>query len=529
MRTHIRWHDVLLGSLVLAAAGSVPWWPAYVCGERARRPSIKPQKDPLYQTWVARAKPLPEGKARSNVIAVLRRAIAEAKGVGADAAPNCEIHCLIVKLWTETGDFPGAIAATRIIPSDYNRALTLIDVAHAQVDAGDSAGARQTLDQLLLASSAGTRDPCYQTVALLNRSRASSAIPPIAGVCDVADHISRAYARAGDVRMALSLLRVAGESEFAVRGIAEAQALTGHLAGALQTVRVVPAAQRDWCLERLACETAELGRLREAFQIAASIRDPQLRTSALRQFSIVRNGGEIKHTVIYSLIQTYTAVVPDGLLRAARMVQLATERERSGDRRAALELLAHASRLAADDDLRIPQSFFVESPAFPFQSKSQLLSAIAEAQSRLGDADGALATVGVIRANWHDLLGGWGRPKQDPGEIECGWLLMRMAEAEMRTRSSTTVTAWIDRIESPMEKAFALAGVARGLIDQARNASAPLGVGVRVGVRATARSAQRLPRHVGIDFGNLAGGSCWVAKHLRQSAWNRPDAVGLAK
>ena len=126
----------------------------------------------------------------------------------------------IASAQADIGDIPGALSTMRRIGDAWYRASALVDIAQAQLEAGDSAGATRSIWEAVSAAALGSRD-VLDRYFLFRR-------------------IAQTQAAIGDIQGALSTAGSFGNRNTRFKilsAIAKGQATAGDISGALDTAR----------------------------------------------------------------------------------------------------------------------------------------------------------------------------------------------------------------------------------------------------------------------------------------------------
>jgi tetratricopeptide (TPR) repeat protein len=258
-----------------------------------------------------------------------------------------------------TGDLDGAFKTTELIDVD-DRDRALAGIAEVQTEAGNFAGALQTLSRI--------GDDWTEA--------------------ETGHEIALAQADAGklvDAGTTVRLIRNESYANFARRAIADHQVKAGDVDGALETLRGIPRpGSRIVAYFGIVNALADLGKMDEARRIldrelrpAVEIDDPAQRAIALRSLAVgLARIGEIEEAL------GIARGLDDPRERAYALQAIAEIHAEAGDRPAALGLLDEAATSA-------------KSAAAPDQGDA-ILSHAAEGYSDIGDFDRAAAIAATV-------------------------------------------------------------------------------------------------------------------------------------
>ncbi len=243
------------------------------------------------------------------------------------------------------------------------RVDVLCDIASAQAEAGDKAGARATVSKALQTAQK-IDDAHLHTAALSNIAAMQAEAEDIAGALQTAGKIDDAYNRPR-----------------ALSTIAAAQAEAGDIAGALQTAgKIDDAYNRPWALSTIAAAQAETGdkagaraTLAEALQTARKIGKAYNRAWALSTIAAA---------------QAETGDKAGARVTLAEALQTAGKIGKAYNRPRALSTIAAAQAEAGDIAGALQTAGKIDNAS----DRAWALSAIATAQAEAGDKAGASAT-----------------------------------------------------------------------------------------------------------------------------------------
>ena len=209
-------------------------------------------------------------QARRGATAAARKTLARARAVSE------EIDYGFAQ--AEAGDVVGARATARAIPDAATRAEAINAIAAAQLVAGDTGAAQETLAQALLA-----------TGAVTDAGRQSLLLSEIAGVQVKLGDRAGATASLDRALERARAIDTPDERERALSRIAVIQADAGRPAVALATTETITEpGQRTPALIRAAAAQAAAGEISRALATAAAIEDARYRTAALQEVALVQ-------------------------------------------------------------------------------------------------------------------------------------------------------------------------------------------------------------------------------------------------
>jgi len=325
----------------------------------------------------------------------------------------------------EVSDFERALTIARMIRDqlDY-RVLTLVRIATKQWKSGNTRGAERTLREAL--------DEVERTQAANPNSEAS-------GAHSMFLMIAVAQAALGDRGGALATIdRVyaiaakaddSGPREMLLQKLAMAQAQIGEIQAGLETARkMLPGHQRDFAFQVIADQQAQQGDPRGALETAATISDPTWRPVVLRRIAHAQStSGDAA-----GALETIDSIQGD-VERAEALAEVAFDQAVNVNATAA-QTLQLAWEVAKNAQGELPSHVFGE---------------IAVARGILGDMAGALEIVDGM--------------KDARSKV---WPLWNLTERMVAAGDARGALDLAEAQDAPEPKAYALLGLAQGLLDQ---------------------------------------------------------------
>ena len=316
-----------------------------------------------------------------------------------------------------------AMRAAGRIGDAYWRAMALGDIAGAQAQAGDEAGARGTFAE-----------------AVRVAGRIGAASRRATALADIVE----AQAQAGDIAGALRTAVRMGDAFLhvwvaALRDIVEAQAQAGDIAGALRTVgRIGGASAPAKALGDIAGAQAQAGDIAGALRTAVRIGRAFPRAGALRDIAGVQAqaGDEAGARGTFADAVRAAGRIRDAYFRAAALGDIAGVQAQAGDEAGARGTFADAVRVAG----RIRDA----------SARAGALGDIAGVQAQAGDEAGALRTVERIGvALWRagalgDIAGAQAQAGDIAGALRTAG---RIGDAFRRAVALAVIAGRIDRAE----------------------------------------------------------------------------------
>lgn len=158
--------------------------------------------------------------------------------------------------------------------------------------------------------------------------------------------------------------------------VAELYARMGDKVGMLATVQRIPIGDdRDMALRKAAEAQAESGDTRGALNTVAMIESPEYRDSALYRVARLQAKGDD----IHGAFETTTAITHRMMWKSFALTHIAEAQDARSDREAALQTLSQAEIFART----IPNA----------DERAETFGVIAQIQAKLGDTNGAAATI----------------------------------------------------------------------------------------------------------------------------------------
>ncbi len=329
------------------------------------------------------------------------------------------------------GDAKGALDTAGTIADEKIKAQALRGIAAARAEAGDRDGALQT--------AAGIRDPYLKAGTLRRIAVAPPILKDRAAALDI---LKQALDSAGAIQ---------GENEKAdaLGGITMAFLAAGDVKGAFRTVALIESAfagkplpevaatTRSEVLRAIAIAQARAGDSQRALQTAGTIATPYMQTSALAEIAVVQaeRGDQIAAGTTLRKAAQVASAIQDFAAKAPALLGIAQAQAKAGDRAAAIKTFRQARQtVRVSDDERY---------------KTDALMDLAMVQSGVGDFSGAVETAEGI---------------QDVYARAHAWRVIATAQGGNREQ----VLSWLAKDGSPVKKAYAILGIAEGLLQGKR-------------------------------------------------------------
>ncbi len=339
----------------------------------------------------------------------------------------------IALVQTKGGDLKGALDTADTIADEKIKAQTLRGIAAARAEAGDREGALQT--------AAGIRDPYLKAAALRKIAVAPAILKDRAAALDI---LKQALDSAGAIQ---------GETEKAdaLGGITMAFLAAGDVNGAFRTSALIASAfagkplpevaatTRSEVLRAIAIAQAQAGDSQRAFQTVGTIAVPYMQASALAEIAVIQaeRGDRIAAGATLRRALQVAAAIREFSAKAPALLGVAQAQAKTGDRAAAVKTFRQARQtVRVSDDERY---------------KTDALLDLAMVQSGAGDFSGAVETADGI---------------QDIYARAHAWRVVASAQGGRGNREQ--VLSWLARDGAPAKKAYALLGVAEGLLQGKR-------------------------------------------------------------
>lgn len=337
----------------------------------------------------------------------------------------------IALVQAKDGDAKGALGTAETIADEKIKAQALRGIAAARAEAGDREGALQT--------AAGIRDPYLKAGAY----RRIAVAPPIV----------RDRAGARDIlKQALdAAMTIQGENEKAdaLGGITLAYVGAGDVAGAARTAAMiegvfsakplpdVAVTTKAEALRAIAVAQVRAGDSQGALQTVGSMGNPYMQASALAEIAVVQaeRGDRLAAEATLRKAAQVASAIRELVAKAPALLGVAQAYARVGDRATAVKLFRQARQtVRVSDDERY---------------KTDALMDLAMVQSGARDFSGAVETAEGI---------------QDVYAKAHAWRVIATAQGAHREQ----VLSWLAKDASPVKKAYALLGIAEGLLQGKR-------------------------------------------------------------
>ena len=335
----------------------------------------------------------------------------------------------IVLVQAKDGDVKGALETAGAIADEKIKAQALRGIAVARAEKGDRDGALQI--------AAGIRDPYLKAGAVRRIAVASVVLKDRAAALDI---LKQALDSAGAIQ---------GETEKAdaLGGITMAFLAAGDVNEAFRTVALIESAvagkpqsevaatTRSEVLRAIAIAQAQAGDSPRALQTAGSIATPYMRASALSEVAVAQaeRGDRIAAEATLRKAMQVSSAIRESTAKAPALLGIAQAYTKVGDRAAATRTFRQARQnVRVSDDERY---------------KTDALLDLAMVQSGAGDFSGAVETADGIR---------------DVHARAHAWRVVATAQGGNRE----SVLSWIAKDGAPVKKAYALLGLAEGLLQR---------------------------------------------------------------
>jgi len=362
------------------------------------------------------------------------------------------------------GDAAGALHFASSITNEATKGPLLVEIAGAQAKAGDVPGALQTTDAIT-ATDANARDSAGRVLGHTAQK--------IQALLAIADAQEKAGDRAGaghTLKRAQGLVSADSslrENDRSTLGtIAQAEAMVGQFKEALETARSIPFdVPRGVVFATIAGSQAKAGDVQGALQTVQAIQGEDhdfWKAIALARIGKVQasQGDQAGATETFqNAVRTVESISGQSMayFRGWRLAAIAKAQAQSGEGAASVatfEKALNSARAMPD-----PRAGTVNYQAY---SKDMLFSLIAKAQAEVGLVKDALKTAGEIRVlpdKSRERGWGGGDPKVTA--------LYEIARAQGLRVEPREAVAWVETVQVPTEKAFALLGLAEGLLGPA--------------------------------------------------------------
>ncbi len=364
----------------------------------------------------------------------------------------------------QIGDVPGALKTTLSVGNLRAKAEALRNIALVQAKGGDAKGALDTADTIA--------DEKIKAQALRGIAAARAEAGDREGALQIAAAIRDPYLKAGAFRKiavapailkdragALEVLKqaldIAGivqndnEKADALGGITMAFLAAGDVPGAFRTAALIESAfagkplpevaatTKSEMLRAIAIAQARAGDSRGALQAVGSIGNPYMQASALAEIAVTQaeRGDQLAAgATLRKALQIATAI-QDFSAQAPALLGIAQAQAKVGDRAAATRTFRQARQtVRVSEDERY---------------KTDALLDLAMVQSGAGDFSGAVETADGI---------------QDVDAKAHAWRVIAAAQGANRE----PVLSWLAKDGASAKKAYALLGLAEGLLQSKR-------------------------------------------------------------
>lgn len=324
-------------------------------------------------------------------------------------------------------DLQGARDTADTIADEKIKGQTLRDIAVVCAETGDRDGA--------LRMAAGIRDPYLKAGALRKIAVAPALLKDRADALDI---LKQALDSAGAIHSD-------NEKADALGGITMALLAAGDVSGAFKTAALIEQAgagksrpevavgTRAEVLRAIAIAQARAGDSPRALQTAGSIATPYMQASALAEIAVIQaeRGDQIAAGATLRKAIQVSSAIPELTAKAPALLGIAQAYATVGDRAAATRTFQQARRTirVSEDD----------------RYKTDALMDLAMAQAGAGDFSGAVDTADGIR---------------DIYARAHAWRVVTAAQGV----SHEQVLSWIAKDGAPARTAYALLGLAEGLL-----------------------------------------------------------------
>lgn len=385
------------------------------------------------------------------------------------------------------GNVPGALRTADQIHIDRDRVSALAHIAVSQANSGDRAGAESTFKKALDAAAAKEGTTLERgTLLVLRITRIQQAagktsnVKQALGVLDSTNRegkplfleVAKLELVSGHARDALQTITRFGSDPGTLSEFAIAQAQVGDVGGALATInRINGDFPKMAGLAGIAKVQANAGDTKGAAETAANLKGPEPDLSTWRASAMAEVGKA-------AALKGDRATATKSFQQAIRMIEMSPDTsgpQSSGTAYFKATELAKIAQLQADarDKAGSSETFLkavqivatmpkpLPDLAYEAFSKSMARHVIAKAQAQAGDLQGALHT-----ANEIEVI---------PGKTDRGWpggnpriaTLYEIAASEGRRGASTAEVAWIVKLTSRIEQAWAWLGLVQGMLSRA--------------------------------------------------------------
>ena len=325
------------------------------------------------------------------------------------------------------GDAKGALDTADTIADEKIKAQALRGIAAARAEAGDREGALQT--------AAGIRDPYLKAGAFRKIAVAQAILKDRAGARDI---LKQALDSAGTIQNE-------NEKADALGGITMAFLAAGDVPGAFRTTALIESAfagkplpdvavtTKAEALRAIAIAQVRAGDSQGALQTVGSMGNPYMQASALAEIAVVQaeRGDQLAAGATLRKAAQVASAIRDFVAKAPALLGVAQAYARVGDRATAVKIFRQARQtVRVSDDERY---------------KTDALMNLAMVQSGAGDFSGAVETADGM---------------QDVYAKAHAWRVIATAQGAHREQ----VLSWLAKDGSPVKKAYALLGVAEGLL-----------------------------------------------------------------
>ena len=333
----------------------------------------------------------------------------------------------IALVQTKGGDLKGAGETADTIADEKIKAQALRGIAAARAEAGDRDGALRTVEAI--------RDPYLKAGAFRRIAMAPAIMKDKAG-------------RRGILKQALdTAATIQGENEKAdaLAGIALAFLAVGEASEALRSVTLienvfagkpipdVAVNTRAEVLRAIAIAQAQSGDSQRAVQMAGSIPTPYMQASALAEIAVAQSerGDRLAAEATLRKAVQVSSAIREFVAKAPALMGIAQAYGKVGDRAASTRTFRQARQtIRVSDDERY---------------KTDALMDLAMVQSGAGDFSGAVETADGIR---------------DVYARAHAWRIVATAQSG----NNEQVLLWLAKDGAPARKAYALLGLAEGLL-----------------------------------------------------------------
>ncbi len=218
----------------------------------------------------------------------------------------------------------------------------------------------------------------------------------------------------------------------------------------IDTLRELRGITRDHEVAEAAIELAESGEFKLGRAIATSLGDPRYKMQTLDSIEIIRRGGERpSQRGARTMVPEYReGPAPKGMAMAARLLKQArAEAKLRAFDKAARDLAAALSAVASVKS----SDFFRDIEGTGLESRSGLIAAIGEEQTRAGAFADALETARLLRMEYS-------------GDVSVKRIVRKTAWRQTLAGQSRRALEWTEELPAALEKTHALIGIAEGMI-----------------------------------------------------------------